>query len=54
MAIENVVAKDQRDTLAADEIASDGEGFRKPPRLVLYREAKVDSEVAAVAKQLLE
>ncbi len=54
MAIENIVAKDQRDTIAADEIAPDGEGFRKPARLVLCREAEMDAELAAVAKQLLE
>ena len=42
MAIENVVAKDQRDTIAADEIAPDGEGFRELARLVLCREAEAD------------
>ena len=54
MAIKNIIAKDQRDAIAADEIAPNVEGVREPARLVLHREAETDPEPAAIAKQLLE
>src|SRR5271165_1098761 len=54
MAIENIVAEDQRHMIAPDKIPPYGEGFRKPARLVLRRKAESYSEFAAVAKQLLK
>ena len=40
--------------ISLDKIPPYGEGFRKPARLVLRREAESYSEFAAVAKQLLK
>src|SRR6188472_953807 len=53
-AIEDVVAKSERDAIATDEVAADQEGLRKAVRSRLCGVGNRQPEVAAVVQQALE
>ena len=54
VAVEDIVAENQRDMVVADEIAADDEGVGKPARLLLHRIGQREAELRAVAQQRLE
>ena len=53
MAVEHVVAEDQRDAIAADEFPPQDEGMGKADRLVLDDVVELDAPGGAVAEQAL-
>ena len=53
MAIEHVVAEDQRDAIAADELPPQDEGMGEPDRLVLDDVVELDAPGGSVAEQAL-
>ena len=54
MAVEDIVAEDERDPLRADEIGAHDEGIGKPARLLLDRIGEVKPKIGARAEQALE
>ena len=54
LAVEDIVAQDQRHRFAADEIRADQEGLRQPVGLRLHGISDRDPELAAVPQQALE
>jgi hypothetical protein len=51
---EDVVAEDQRDAVAADEIAPEGERLRNARRAILHGVSQAQAPLRAVTEQLLE
>ena len=54
VAIEHVVAEDQRGRPAGKEFLADQEGFRDAAGMILHRVGKLDAPLPAVAEQALE
>ena len=53
MAVEHIVAKDQRNAIAADEFPPEDEGMGEADRLVLNDVVELDAPGGAVAEQVL-
>ena len=54
VAVEDVVAEDQRATAALDEVLADQEGLGQSLRCRLHRVVETEAPLAAVARQLPE
>jgi hypothetical protein len=50
VAVEQVVAEDERDAIPADELLADEEGLREPPGLRLHGIGELDAPLAPVAR----